>query len=206
MINDKPMILRHHHLKHLPELNVSESIAQSRFSATCSMQNCSSECCMGGVYLDPAERDNILEHTELIQKYMEPQQEKDPSRWFDEKETVDTDFPSGKAVGTRATEAGCVFLDHSGKCVLQTAAVAEGMNRFALKPFFCVAFPVTIFKGELMVEEPDFSDRQQCCNSSPGGTKTIFDICSEELGFVIGSEGMQELKSLLHSQRSLLQD
>ena len=203
---DKQMVLRRHNLRHLPELNVNENLAQSKFTESCSMNNCSSECCMGGVYADPAERDNILAHTELIQRYMEPQQEKDPSRWFDEKEVVDTDFPSGKAIGTRATEAGCVFLNRSGKCVLQAAAMAEGMDRFALKPFFCVAFPITIYKGELMVENPDFADQQQCCNSSLGGSKNIFDICSEELEFVIGAEGVRELKSLLHSQRTIPQD
>ncbi len=41
---------------------------------------------------------------------MEPQQDHNTAHWFDEHEMVDPDFPSGKAIGTRADANGCVFL------------------------------------------------------------------------------------------------
>ena len=160
------------------------------------MANCNSQCCQGGVWADPAERDNILAHAAIIQRHMDADQERSPEKWFENNVVADADFPSGNAVGTRANERGCVFLKDDGKCVLQTTAIAEGMNAFALKPFFCVAFPVSIEHGELIIDDLEFGNRAECCCPVENGSQTILDVCSGELEFVLGEEGLKELREV----------
>ena len=127
---------------------------------------------------------------------MEPQQDKNPQNWFEDHTVVDKDFPSGIAIGTRFTDAGCVFLDSKGRCVLQTTAMEEGMNRFALKPFFCVAYPISIEDNILLFDDEEYPDNPQCCSSVTNGSLTVFDICSEELEYTVGRDGVQELREL----------
>lgn len=160
------------------------------------MTQCNATCCRHGVMVDPAERDTILAHAELVQRHMEAHMHHDPAGWFDTMEETDLDFPSGRAVGTRTREYGCVFLDSKGWCVLQRAAVEEGMSKFALKPFFCFAFPITVEQGTVMVDDPEFTQRPQCCSAVAGGPLRVIDVCEEELIHVLGREGFEELKSL----------
>jgi len=192
---DKMYVLRNHRLRHLPELKVSASFFRKQFASGCSMMQCNADCCHYGVMLDPADREKILGHKDLVIRHMEPHMEKDPNEWFEE-EHQDMDFPSGRAAGTQARDYGCVFLDSKGLCVLQKTAMAEGMPKFSLKPFYCVAYPVTIEDGELMVDDPDFVDRNVCCTAVKDGKLTVFDICSEELEYMLGDEGMKELKGV----------
>jgi hypothetical protein len=189
-------VLRSHKLSHIATLKVDHSILEGTFAAGCSMINCNATCCRQGVMIDPAERENILAHTELVQQHMEPHMDKDPVGWFDAEEEIDLDFPSGRAVGTQTRDYGCVFLDSKGWCVLQRAAVAEGMSKFALKPFFCFAFPITVENGVVMVDDPEFTDRPECCSAVPDGALKVIEVCEEELVHVLGKEGFKELKSL----------
>jgi hypothetical protein len=189
-------IIRKHRLKHIPELRVDNSIFNMRYPAGCSMNNCTGACCKWGVYADIAEKENILKNAYLIQSHLEKQQEKDPDKWFESEINTDIDFPSGKSVGTQATESGCVFLNSSGLCVLQKAATAEGLHPFALKPFYCIAFPLVIDHHQLMVDDLEVENRPDCCASESDGMKTIFDICSMELEFMLGKEGFHELQEI----------
>jgi Fe-S-cluster containining protein len=191
-------VLRHHKLSHIPVLKVDPLVFELRFTRGCSMQNCNAACCKGGVMVDIEERDTILRHADIVRRHMEPGQVQDPQSWFQADEELDMDFPSGRAVGTRTTEHGCVFLKRDGRCVLQTAAEEEGVARNALKPFYCFAFPVTIESGVLTTDDLDFIDRPECCTMIQGGSKALYEICSEELEFVLGSEGMAELTSIFH--------
>ncbi len=190
-----PLLIRHK-LSHLTELRVDPSIFEARFAAGCSMTQCNASCCRYGVMVDPMEKANVLAHAELIQNAMEEGMEKDPSKWFDEEEEIDLDFPSGRAVGTRTTEHGCVFLDRQGRCILQRAAVEVGMTKFALKPFFCFAFPITLDKGKLTVDDPEITGRKECCSVVPSGDLPVLEVCEEELIYVLGTEGFEELRAL----------
>ncbi|MCX6133810.1 MAG: DUF3109 family protein [Ignavibacteriales bacterium] len=189
-------ILRTHKLAHIPALKVDPVVFNSRFQHGCSMINCNATCCAGGVLLDIEERDNILHHVDLIHRHMEPGQIKDPAAWFDVEVEEDADYPSGKGTGTQTTEKGCVFLKHDGRCVLQTAAMEEGLPKDMLKPFFCFAFPVTIDGGVLTIDDPDLANRPECCSMIPGGTVSVLDLCAEEFEFVLGSEGAKALREL----------
>lgn len=189
----EPVILRKHRLRHLPELRVEQNFLDKKFASGCSMMQCNSSCCRHGVMVDPVEKQRILDRRDLVLRTMEPHQEHNPDLWFDDVEEKDADFPSGRAVGTQTRSYGCVFLDRSGRCVLQKAAMEEGMDKFALKPFFCVAFPITIEDGVLVTDDPEFTGRQECCSTMAHGSLTVVDVCREELEFMLGPDGLHEL-------------
>lgn len=189
-------ILRKHKLSHIPELKIDPVLFDATFASGCSVYSCNAACCRQGVMVDITERDNIFSHAEIIQRRMETHQEKNAAAWFDSEVEHDPDFSSGLCVGTQTREYGCVFLKSGGRCVLQTLAEEEGMPEVALKPFFCFAFPVTIQSGVLTLEDPELANQPQCCSLVLGGELTVFDVCADELKFVLGSGGLQELYDL----------
>jgi hypothetical protein len=195
------IVLRKHKLHHIKELKVDPELLSARFHEDCAMHRCNGRCCHGGVLADVKEKERILAHAELIQKYLEPQQEQNVELWFDQTVEDDRDFISGKCDGTALGKHGCVFLDSKGLCALQKTAMAEGMHKFYLKPFFCVAYPVTIDDWVLTVHEPEYANRPECCGSAGTGSQTIFDICTEELEFMLGTEGLEELKNVCSVQQ-----
>ena len=184
--------LKKHNQSHIPNLQLDPAIFKPTYDGACSMGHCNAYCCRDGVFLDPADKQKILDHADLVISHMDPHQITDTSEWFDEELTEDPDFPSGVCSGTAAPEYGCVFLNAKGHCVLQVAASAAGMEKFALKPYFCVAFPLTISEGVLTVEDGSFTNRSQCC--APGGNPqlTPADVCREELEFMLGKAGLEE--------------
>ncbi len=200
-LTGKKYSLTKHRLAHIPDLHVDAGFFKKMFQRDCTMMNCNARCCRDGVWADPQERDTILRYADLIRKYMEPHQEHDTGKWFDGEETEDPDFPSGKAIGTQSRSYGCVFLNSKGHCVLQIAATSEGMSKFAIKPFYCFAFPVAIEFGELTMDDPDFTDRPQCCATVPGGELTPLDVCAEELEFMLGKEGYEELCTIASHEK-----
>jgi hypothetical protein len=189
-----------HKLEHIHELYVDPEILTQRFLPTCSMCNCDGTCCAEGVLLDVKEKEVILSHSDLIKKYLEPEQEQDTTRWFDNNIEHDPDFPSGKCDGTAVQSNGCVFLCSKGLCALQKTAMAEGMDKFALKPFYCVAFPITIDEHVLTTYEPEFTNRRQCCSIVPDGAMTALDVCREEFEYILGAEGLMEIDGLFDKE------
>jgi len=194
----KEEVIEKHLLGFLPELRLGREIVEGRFEAGCSMTNCNSDCCSGGVYADVGEKEQILLHADLVRSHMDPDQLKDTARWFEDEIIDDIDYPSGRAVGTEVHNGRCVFLNSRGHCVLQKAAAASGMGRYALKPFFCWLYPVTLDSGVLALDDPEFVNRPSCCKHGARGELTIFDVCPEELKLVLGEEGFTELRDRLH--------
>jgi hypothetical protein len=195
--------LQNHKLHYIPELLVDPEIFTRRFFSHSSMFQCNGTCCAEGVLVDVKEKELILNHADLIKKYLEPQQEQDPSKWFDEAYENDIDFPSRSCDGTAVQGKSCVFLCSQGLCALQKTAMADGMNKFALKPFYCVAFPLTIEGHVLTMHEPEFTNRRQCCSTVGEGTLTALDVCREEFEYILGSEGLQEIEALFQEQTAL---
>ena len=159
------------------------------------MGNCNATCCRQGVLVDVLERERILRQADLVRRHMDPHQEPNPDGWFGSEEE-DADFPSGRCVPTTIKSYGCVFLDAAGRCVLQKAAIAEGMSRYSLKPFFCVTYPVTIEDREIITDDPDFTYRTECCSTVEQGELSVFEVCREEIEFMLGEEGLKELEEL----------
>jgi len=183
-------MLRHHKLVHLGPLAIDENIFRGRFAPGCSMRRCKGGCCRTGVWTDLLEHDKILEHSKLIRRHMDSDQEQNPDRWFEAETRADTDFPSGLAIGTRADRGGCVFLNGAGRCVLQ---IASQDSSAGLKPFFCTAFPIMVENGRLAIDDGPGSD---CCTLAHDGPLDIFDVCREELLHVLGEAGFAELRTL----------
>jgi hypothetical protein len=153
---------------------------------------CTSLCCRHGVYLDPVERDRILVHAETVVKYMDETQLKDKSKWFDDTEERDQDFPSGVCVSTQTHNDRCVFLDSRGRCALQITEKEEGVKRFSLKPFYCVLFPIVKVDG--VIEYDDFcSGEAPCCTAVGGDGTKMVESCYIELEHALGAEKYKQV-------------
>ena len=203
-IKDEPIVgeLRRHHLPHLPVLRVGASVRDARFMRACDAGRCSSVCCGTGVYADSRERESILEHANSVIAIMDPEQPKDPSAWFDDERLEDADFPSGVGVGTQTGERGCVFLNGEGRCVLQIAH-QTGLVPMVLKPFYCWAFPVTIYGGILALDIDNVPGTRTCCqpvdDSTVENSRTALDVFEWEFLHVLGPDGVAELREVLAS-------
>lgn len=156
------------------------------------MSNCRGKCCLYGADLDLAEQDKVLKHADLIGRLMDESQDPDPANWF-ANPFDDMDFPSGQAITTRLHNGGCVFLNREGRCVLQIAEAEIG----DLKPFFCRAYPLCIHTGTLNIDDENCPEEFGCCGVAKNGTLTIFDICEFELKYMLGEEGLNELRKLV---------
>lgn len=196
------LLLTEHNLSHFNELKADPILFQRTLIQGCAVERCDATCCKLGVWADLSERDKIIAHAEVIRKYLEPHQPTDPSLWFEPDIIDDSDFPSGKAIGTAVGDSGCVFLKANGHCVLQHAATMEGLDKFSLKPFFCVAYPVTISDGVLTMDDPDHADRPECCSyvEQQGADRPV-DVYREELEYMLGEKGSEELLRLAHEWR-----
>lgn len=153
---------------------------------------CTSKCCRHGVYLDPKERDKILSHSTLIEKYLDSSQTKDVNSWFDNREQEDNDFPSGRCVSTMIYNGKCVFLNAKGQCVLQITEVQEKLGKFSLKPYYCVLFPITKING--VFEYDDLCEGEcDCCTASPQSGRKMLEVCKIEFEYALGSEKYNEM-------------
>ncbi|MFZ1080361.1 MAG: DUF3109 family protein [Candidatus Kryptoniota bacterium] len=153
---------------------------------------CISRCCRHGVYLDPQERDKILAHAEIIEKYFDETQTKNRGDWFNNDEEEDADFPSGKCVSTEVYNNKCVFLNKNGKCTIQVAEMEEGLQRFSLKPYYCVLFPIVKVDG--VFEFDDLcAGEADCCTASRESKDKMVEVCSIELEHAIGIPKYKEL-------------
>jgi hypothetical protein len=182
--------LRDHRLAHIRDLKVEPAVFTARFARACSMSRCTGRCCEDGVWTDAAEHEAILRNAALIQAQMDHSQERNPERWFDPEPRIDSDFPSGHAIGTAVANGACVFLGADRRCVLQKASTGEVGN---LKPFFCITFPLTINEGTLCLDDPRDA---ACCTPSTDAPLTVFDLCAHELEHMLGVTGVKELQAL----------
>jgi Fe-S-cluster containining protein len=188
-------ILRKHSLPQFPELKVGDDVFTTRYGKGCSMSNCRGRCCADGVDVDTAERERILQHAELIRPHMDETQDHNPANWF-QTPRPDADFPSGICATTSLKENGCVFLNKDGQCVVHIAESQAPPGFGYLKPFFCRAFPVCILNGTLSVDDEQCPDEYGCCGPVKNGPLSILDICAFELEYVLGADGLAELRKL----------
>jgi len=154
---------------------------------------CSAACCLGGVFVDVSERERILSHRETIVKYMDESQPLDISQWFEQEVHNDSDFPSGRCVGTAEYNSKCAFLDKENRCSLQVTSTAEGMGVWSLKPFFCVLYPVEITDKTIRFDDL-LQGETPCCSVSGDFHVPLFEVCREELIHVLGYDGFEQMR------------
>lgn len=162
---------------------------------------CTAVCCEGGVYTDVVERDKILARNDIIKKHMDETQTTDDSLWFEDHESDDSDFASGRCVGTTEINGKCAFLNKQGWCSLQVAAVAEGMDKWALKPLFCVLYPIEISNRVVLFDDM-LQSEETCCTVANEFDVPLFEACKEELIHLLGGDGYRDLESHYHARRS----
>ena len=201
----KPRVLHKHRLGYFPELKVGEDIFTMRYASGCSMSNCHGICCADGVDVDIAERDRILEHADMIRQYMDETQDRDTANWFQEPKP-DPDFPSGQCTTTRLKGNGCNFLNKHGQCVVHMAEAKAPPGFGYLKPFFCRAFPVCILNGTLSVDDEQCPDERACCGPVKNGPLSILDTCAFELEYMLGADGLAELRKMAADREKDLAD
>ncbi len=172
---------------------ISSDLFISGYAAGEGPCQCTSLCCEGGVYADLHERDRILEHRELIRKYMDETQSTDDRHWFEAEEHDDSDFPSGRCVGTAVIHEKCAFLDKIGRCSIQAATSEDGMGPWALKPLFCILYPIEVSEKTVTFDAM-LQDEQPCCSVSPAFATPLFRACRDELVHLLGEDGYAELE------------
>jgi hypothetical protein len=166
-------------------------IFTQKFVRACDVCICSGECCYYGVYTDQADHDKIIAAKDKIISYMDDSQTKNVEDWFEDPEP-DPDFPSGIAIGTEVYNNKCVFLDKQGFCTLQKMTYAEGEFKWKYKPLYCILFPLVIFEGALTVDDEHLA-RMHYCSKSENQTSTVYDCCKDELRYLLGEKGFEEL-------------
>jgi hypothetical protein len=153
------------------------------------------------VYADVREKENILDHKDMIRKYMDETQSPDEALWFEDRESEDTDFPSGRCIGTREINDKCAFLDRGGRCTLQIAATEEGMHKWALKPLFCILYPIEISNNVVSFDDM-LQDEQHCCSISSDFQVPLFEACKDELVHLLGETGFTSLQGYYDAARA----
>ena len=171
------------------------------FSRGCGPYQCQTTCCSSGVYLDPNDRDVILQHKEEIKLKMDETQTTNDSVWFDNIRVDDQDFPSGYAIGTEVHNDKCVFLGQDGRCSVQLVSAEKYNDPWKIKPFYCIAFPIVLDTGVLTFDDYQ-QDKAQCCSIVSDTDSTLVDSCKAELEFVLGKDGYQELVTMKNNTQS----
>jgi hypothetical protein len=173
---------------------IDTAIFEQGFVAGCDLNICHGQCCHAGVYMDREFKKVILDHKDMVIAVMDEHQVKDTEEWFDEEEVEDGDFPSGYAIGSavykdKKGNEKCVFNDERNFCSLQVAAVSNGMHKWAIKPIYCIMYPVTVSEGIFTYDDDHSEDLRYCGKSKTENfTQSAFDGTHEEIKYVMGEE------------------
>lgn len=154
---------------------------------------CTAKCCAHGVWVDLKERDAILAEKEIIKRFMDETQSSSEAEWFENEVVDDPDFASGKAVGTRVINDKCAFLDKFGRCSIQVASVETGRHKWAVKPLYCILFPIGV-TNNVVSFDPMLQDEEKCCSISAQFEVPLYQACREELTHLLGEDGYAMLE------------
>jgi hypothetical protein len=154
------------------------------------------------VYLSLDDKEKILQHKEMVKKYMDSTQTLDENLWFENQNESDADFADGVCDSTQVHNNKCTFLNANGHCVLQVAAVNENMDKWDIKPFFCVAFPIVVSE-KLLTYDDMLEDIEPCCTAKKEYPDNFIDACKEEFLYILGADGFKELSELSESYTKL---
>jgi hypothetical protein len=187
-------------------IRVDPRLLEPRPVQRCGPAYCWGRCCAYGVWVRVEQRDEILHHAELVQRVLPPDR-RDPSRWFDPEPEWDDTPPAGYWVGTTVIEnpnhpvgQSCIFLLDDGRCGLQVAAVEAGMHPWALKPFHCALYPLTLWEGQLILDDENELYAEASCQQPAETARPLFMVFDQEVKWVLGEEGFQTLLELYRAR------
>lgn len=178
-------------MKIIKGLKIDPLIFTQKFVKFCDICKCSGECCYYGVYTEKTEHEKIIAIKDKIIRAMDDSQTKKPEEWFEDP-VEDDDFESGIAVGTEVYNGKCVFLDKQGFCTLQKIAMTEGENKWKYKPLYCILFPLVICNGVFTIDDEHLA-RMHFCSRVENQVSTAFEACKDEIEYLFGAAGYQEL-------------
>lgn len=175
-------------------LKIDPVIFKQGFVSGCKMERCSGQCCNWGVYMDKDFYKVIMNYEQNIKDSMDEFQPKDSKNWFENELEPDSDFPSGYAIGTELYinskgTTQCVFKDKNSYCSLQVVAMKNNLHKWAIKPKYCIMYPITIVDNVLTYDN-DHSAKLDYCGigHEENFTQTVFEAVKEEIKFVLGDE------------------
>lgn len=153
------------------------------------IEKCNARCCEGGVSITVEQVNRIKAHAAEIQPYLiEPY---DFSEW---------DTSRGADLGTPLlfeNQPGeqCWFLRANKYCAIHTYALDKGMPVPAIKPFFCLFFPLTLIDLDVNVTEIGVDGKAyETCLVSDEREGYLFRQFENELRRVIGDANYWELE------------
>lgn len=192
----KPITIRGH--------QIAPSLLEAQPICRCDIAVCQARCCSDGVWVDSGQAGRIVEHAGLIAPLLPPDR-RDPAGWFAEP-YVDPHAPSGRYIGTTTVAdsthpngSTCVFLRPEDRfCAIQAASIANGLEPWALKPYYCCLFPlVDEWDGQaarlLLDSDNDLFERGGGCRAQSQQARPVFQVYAEEVALVLGVDGYRDL-------------
>ena len=180
---------------------VNPRLLQSEPMQRCRLNECRGACCLHGVWIDTAERDDLLANAALIAPHM-PAALRDPAAWFDGREENDEFSASGAVVHSTVLPdrehyggTACIFLREDFKCALQVAGQAAGSHPWRFKPFYCVLHPLDLDEtGRITLDEtPALLDEAGSCLRPAPLPIPLVQTFEDELRYLLGDEAYQNL-------------
>jgi len=175
---------------------VNPRLLRSEAMQRCQLGECKGACCLHGVWIDRAERDEILAQAGLIAAEM-PEALRDPEAWFDGRVEADPFSRTGEVFHSnvlpdRAHYGGtaCVFLREDFKCALQVAGEAAGLHPWHWKPFYCVLHPLDLDEeGRITLDTAqELLAEEGSCLRLSGREIPLMETFEPELGYLLGDE------------------
>ncbi len=181
------------HLLKIGKYSISNDFFEKGYSAGNTPCTCSSNCCKGGVWVDVGQHEQIMSKKDRIKSQMDETQTTDETRWFGKEAVDDSDFPSGKAIGTEVVNDKCAFLDKLGRCSIQLAAVVDGKHKWEWKPLYCILFPVEVTDNIVGFDDM-LQGSEACCTVGSDFEVPLFVACKDELTHLLGADGYNSLE------------
>jgi hypothetical protein len=82
---------------------------------------------------------------------------------------------------------------------LQLAASAAGMHKWALKPLYCVLYPIEVSENTVKFD-PRLQGEQACCSVTPSFEVPLFQACREELVHLLGEAGFARIEEYVQAR------
>jgi len=161
-----------------------------RIFGSASTSRCDATCCRRGVVVSTAERDAILKHRRAVARALAESPRPGVSTlgfdWFARRPRRDADFLAGRSVDTRVAAGACVFLRADRLCAVHVASEREAGHPYALKPAYCVLFPLCVEKNALDLCRASFTRRAECCSPVRRGSRTPLALFAETMARLRG--------------------
>lgn len=177
----------------LGRLWIDNRLYEDNWQRGCNLPACGSACCRTGVSLTEAEIDRIRPHQSSVEALVgEPLE-----RCF-KRDIVVSHLNMDYAKQWRRTEereGHCIFFKDGVGCVLQHVATGKGLHKWAIKPLYCVAYPLHWQDYTLMMS-PSYAGAKKGvidCRLAENAVASTIVWCREEIEWLCGRDNYKEI-------------